>query len=61
MIFYIDKVTQKIPEGTCRYADSLRNLNIVFLGEFPYSEYALSFAEKQGYTKVKLCDECCGE
>ena len=61
MIFYIDKATQEIHEGTCRYADSLRNSNIVFLGEFPYSEYALSFAEKQGYKKVKLCDECCGE
>ena len=52
MIFYIDKATQKIHEGTCRYADSLRNSNIVFLGEFPYSEYALSFAEKQGYKKI---------
>ncbi|BBA50781.1 hypothetical protein FV113G1_11300 [Fusobacterium varium] len=52
MIFYIDKATQKIHEGTCRYADSLRNSNIVFLGEFPYSEYALSFAETQDYKKA---------
>lgn len=61
MIFYIDKATQKIHEGTCRYVDSLRNSNIVFLGEFPYDEYALFFAKKQGYKKVKLCDECSKE
>lgn len=35
MIFYIDKATQKIHEGTYKYADSLRNSNIVFFGDFP--------------------------
>lgn len=59
MIFFIDKKTEKIHEGTCRYADSSRNADIAYLGEFPYAEYAVSFAEKEGYEEVKLCEECC--
>ncbi|CAK7030418.1 hypothetical protein [Fusobacterium varium] len=59
MIFFIDKKTQEIHEGSCSDADPLRNTNIIFLGEFPYSEYAVSFAKNQGYKEAELCNKCC--
>lgn len=61
MKFYINILTHEIHSSLCSLADPIKYLNIINLGNYPSSKFAIQIAIKKGYSNAKSCIYCCNK
>jgi len=61
MKFYINILTHEIHSNLCTFADPIKYLNIINLGNYPSSKFAIQIAIEKGYSNARSCIYCCNK